>query len=175
MIAEADAERVRQKKELDQVISERDILGTQLVRRNDELALLYEKIKIQQSTLNKGEIQYNQRLEDIRVLKLEIKKLRREKAILQKSVANVDDLRYVKNVKYLCCCVTVPQTPLILILLFHQMIVTTLNLAVYFHNLKPSQYFNSIFANTPTFITFKKKLFGISHTYLSVLYEDGKE
>ncbi|CAH1783677.1 unnamed protein product [Owenia fusiformis] len=93
IIAEADAERVRQKKELDQVISERDILGTQLVRRNDELALLYEKIKIQQSTLNKGEIQYNQRLEDIRVLKLEIKKLRREKAILQKSVANVDDLR----------------------------------------------------------------------------------
>jgi len=93
IISEADAERVRQKKELDQVISERDILGTQLVRRNDELALLYEKIKIQQSTLNKGEIQYNQRLEDIRVLKLEIKKLRREKTILQKSVANVEDLR----------------------------------------------------------------------------------
>ena len=63
------------------------------MRRNDELALLYEKIKIQQSTLNKGEIQYNQRLEDIRVLKLEIKILRREKGILQKSVANVDDLR----------------------------------------------------------------------------------
>lgn len=77
------------------MISERDILGTQLVRRNDELALLYEKIKIQQSTLNKGEIQYNQRLEDIRVLKLEIKKLRREKGILQKSVANVEDLRSV--------------------------------------------------------------------------------
>ncbi|XP_041369085.1 cilia- and flagella-associated protein 58-like [Gigantopelta aegis] len=93
IIAEADAERVRQKKELDQVISERDILGTQLVRRNDELALLYEKIKIQQSVLNKGEVQYNQRLEDIRVLKLEIKKLRREKTILQKSVANVEDLR----------------------------------------------------------------------------------
>ncbi|KAK7110498.1 cilia- and flagella-associated protein 58-like [Littorina saxatilis] len=93
IIAEADAERVRQKKELDQVISERDILGTQLVRRNDELALLYEKIKIQHSVLNKGEVQYNQRLEDIRVLKLEIKKLRREKAVLQKSVANVEDLR----------------------------------------------------------------------------------
>ena len=37
-----------------QVINERDILGTQLIRRNDELALLYEKIKIQQSTMNKG-------------------------------------------------------------------------------------------------------------------------
>ncbi|CAG5134630.1 unnamed protein product, partial [Candidula unifasciata] len=94
IITEADAERLRQKKELDQVISERDILGTQLVRRNDELALLYEKIKIQQSVLNKGEIQYNQRLEDIRLLKLEIKKLRREKAVLQKSVANIEDLRH---------------------------------------------------------------------------------
>jgi hypothetical protein len=40
----------------DQVINERDILGTQLIRRNDELALLYEKIKIQQSTLSKGEV-----------------------------------------------------------------------------------------------------------------------
>lgn len=93
IIQEADAERLRQKKELDQVISERDILGTQLVRRNDELALLYEKIKIQKSTLDKGEIQYRQRVEDIRLLKLEIKKLRREKHILTKSVANVEELR----------------------------------------------------------------------------------
>jgi len=81
-----------------QVISERDILGTQLVRRNDEVALLYEKIKIQQSTLHKGEAQYNQRLEDVRVLKLEIRKLRRERILLQKSVANVEDLKLV--VKY---------------------------------------------------------------------------
>ena len=29
------------------VINERDILGTQLIKRNEELALLYEKIKIQ--------------------------------------------------------------------------------------------------------------------------------
>ena len=75
------------------MISERDLLGTQVILRNDELALLYEKLKIQQSTLNKGETQYIQRLEDIRILKLEIKKMRREKAILFKSVANMDDLR----------------------------------------------------------------------------------
>ncbi|KAL7753158.1 Cilia- and flagella-associated protein 58 [Sorochytrium milnesiophthora] len=93
IIAEADAERLRQKKEYESVIQERDILGTQLIRRNDELALLYEKIKIQQSTLNKGEVQYRERLEDIRVLKLEIKKLRREKTILQHETTNVDALR----------------------------------------------------------------------------------
>ena len=55
--------------------------------------MLYEKIKIQQSTLNKGEIQYRERLEDIRVLKLEIKKLRREKTLLQSETVNVDGLR----------------------------------------------------------------------------------
>lgn len=65
-----------------------------MIRRNDELALLYEKIKIQQSTLNIGEVQYAQRLEDIRILKLEVKRMRREKATLSKSVSNLDSLRY---------------------------------------------------------------------------------
>ncbi len=64
-----------------------------MIRRNDELSLLYEKIKIQTSTLNKGEIQYRERIEDIRVLRLEIKKLRREKAMLQTETQNVDNLR----------------------------------------------------------------------------------
>lgn len=81
--------------QLTQVINERNILGTQLVRRNDELALLHEKIRIHQSTLDKGETQYTQRLEDIRILKLEIKKMRREKTMLSRSVANVEDLRCV--------------------------------------------------------------------------------
>lgn len=75
------------------MIQERDILGTQLIRRNDELALLYEKIKIQQSTLNKGEIQYRERIEDIRVLKLEIKKLRRERTLLQSETSDLEALR----------------------------------------------------------------------------------
>ncbi|XP_008488603.2 cilia- and flagella-associated protein 58 [Calypte anna] len=93
IIAEADAERLKQKKEIERIMTERDILGFHLVRRNDEVALLYEKIKIQQSILNKGETQYRQRMEDIRLLKLEIKKLRREKGILGKSVASVEELR----------------------------------------------------------------------------------
>ncbi|KAJ3332380.1 hypothetical protein HDU76_000416 [Blyttiomyces sp. JEL0837] len=93
IISEADTERIKLKKDYDGVVQERDILGTQLIRRNDELSLLYEKIRIQMSTLNKGEIQYRERVEDIRVLKLEIKKLRRERAILQNETQNVDGLR----------------------------------------------------------------------------------
>ncbi len=93
IINEADAERLRQKKEYDVVINERDILGTQLIRRNDELALLYEKIKIQQNTLNKGEVQYRERLEDVRVLKLKIGELKREAHVLRNQVTNVDVMR----------------------------------------------------------------------------------
>merc|ERR1719428_2617914 len=62
-IQEAEQEQQNQRKEFDQVTSERNILGTQLIRRNDELSLLYEKIKIQKSTLDKGETQYKDRLD----------------------------------------------------------------------------------------------------------------
>ncbi|XP_030634790.1 cilia- and flagella-associated protein 58 [Chanos chanos] len=97
ILADSDTERVREKKLLDQVISERDILGTVVVRRNDELALLYEKVKIQQSMLNNGERQYNKRVQDIRLLKMEIKRLHREKRILSKTVSSVKDLRWEVN------------------------------------------------------------------------------
>ena len=45
-INEAEKQNEVQKKAFHEVQNERDILGTQLIRRNDELALLYEKIKI---------------------------------------------------------------------------------------------------------------------------------
>merc|ERR1712137_429479 len=73
-IQEAEQERQAQQKELEGVVGERDILGAQLIRRNEELALLYEKIKIQQSTLQKGETQYDERVRDVATLKAEIRK-----------------------------------------------------------------------------------------------------
>ena len=43
--------------------------------------------------MKKGEMQYTSRMEDIRVLKLEIKKLYRERANLNKSVSSLQELR----------------------------------------------------------------------------------
>lgn len=97
-------------KDLEQLMNERDILGSQLVRRNDEIALLHEKIIILQTTLQRGmflsillilaiftlflgEAQYAQRLEDIRLLKIEIKRLRQEKNLLSKTISNSTDLK----------------------------------------------------------------------------------
>jgi chromosome segregation ATPase len=67
--------------------------GTQLIRRNDELALLYEKIKILQSTLSRGQSQYRDRLNEIRILRIKLADLNRELTILRRSVADVNVLK----------------------------------------------------------------------------------
>ncbi|ERL90076.1 hypothetical protein D910_07431, partial [Dendroctonus ponderosae] len=85
-----------QVKDMEQLMNERDVLGSQLVRRNDEIALLNEKIKILHSTLCRGivgETQYDQRLQDIKLLKIEVKRLRQEKLLISKSMNNMVDLR----------------------------------------------------------------------------------
>ncbi|VEN52638.1 unnamed protein product [Callosobruchus maculatus] len=83
----------QQAKDLDLIMNERDVLGSQLVRRNDEIALLNEKIRILQATLARGETHYEQRIEDIRLLKLEVKRLRQEKNLMSKSLSNMVDLK----------------------------------------------------------------------------------
>jgi len=93
IISEADAERFRQKREYDVVINERDILGTQLIRRNDELALLAEKLKVQQMTISNGEMEYRERLEDVRVLKLRSNAVRRDLSIHKSQSSNLEGLR----------------------------------------------------------------------------------
>lgn len=54
------------------VINERDILGTQLIKRNHELNVLYEKIKLNQSNLAKGEIFYREKQRELDSLKSEL-------------------------------------------------------------------------------------------------------
>ena len=87
-----------QRREYDHVIGERDILGTQLIRRNDEIALLYEKIKILQSTQRRGELQYSSRLDDIRILKIKVRDLNRQLAISKGGQAGADEVN--KNLMF---------------------------------------------------------------------------
>ena len=93
IIKEATEEHEKLKKDMQAVINERDILGTQLIRRNDELALLYENIKILQSTLARGEVQYQERLEDIRLLKFKTGDPKSELRIIKSQASQIPDLR----------------------------------------------------------------------------------
>ena len=86
IINQNEAARKKLKEEYELVVSERDILGTQLIRRNDELALLYEKLKIQQSTLAKGEAEYRERILDLNLLDIKQKDLKRAIMIYKKQV-----------------------------------------------------------------------------------------
>ncbi|XP_041985150.1 cilia- and flagella-associated protein 58-like [Aricia agestis] len=106
IIQDGDAARAKLSKELEGLVNERDVVGAQLVRRNDEIALLYEKIRILEVTLHRGERQYASRVEDIRLLRLEILRLRKEKNLLSKGIENMTDLRLeVFNLeRELCRC-----------------------------------------------------------------------
>lgn len=70
------------------MVSERDILSTQLIRRKAEAELLYEKIKINQSTLAKGENQYREKLGDIEQMKEKIAKVMNDIRLHKISVGN---------------------------------------------------------------------------------------
>merc|ERR1711865_727077 len=52
-----------------------------------------EKLKIQLSTLRKGEAQYQERIQDMRILKLKISDLKRELQIAKHQVGQLDDLK----------------------------------------------------------------------------------
>lgn len=93
IIVAADNERIAQKDQYEKIINMRDLLGTQLIRKNDELALLYEKIKIQQSALAKGEVMYQERIVDIRLIKFKIADLNRELSIANRMAAQIEDLK----------------------------------------------------------------------------------
>lgn len=63
IISATDRTCKQQKRELDKILNERDVLGSQLVRRNDEMSLLYEKTRLLTMLMNKGYVAYYQRLE----------------------------------------------------------------------------------------------------------------
>jgi chromosome segregation ATPase len=93
IIADCDTEKGKQQMKFNSVTNERNILATQLIRRNEELSLLYEKIRIQQSTLLKGESQYRERLVDISMLRKKVHELRTQ---LRTSLARI---RYVEEMR----------------------------------------------------------------------------
>ncbi|BBN13209.1 cilia- and flagella-associated protein 58 [Marchantia polymorpha subsp. ruderalis] len=93
LVNQANDETVRLKKEYTMVKTERDMLAAQLTRRDDELKEVYEKIRIQQSTLDKGRVQYLDRLDELRTLKLKLTDLKREQAILSGSLKSISILK----------------------------------------------------------------------------------
>lgn len=58
VIATAESEKLAQQKDCKGVYDEKGVLVKQLIKRNEELENLYEKLKVQQSKLLHGENEY---------------------------------------------------------------------------------------------------------------------
>ncbi|MES1902479.1 MAG: hypothetical protein MHPSP_001283 [Paramarteilia canceri] len=78
-------------KESAKLVSQRDVLGSQLVKKSKEVELLCEKINIQQIILSRGELKYRERLNDINVLKSELKALNAELIRVDKQSGNIKE------------------------------------------------------------------------------------
>ncbi|XP_033237219.1 cilia- and flagella-associated protein 58 isoform X1 [Drosophila pseudoobscura] len=79
--------------ELEEMRKERNLVGLQMVRRNDEIVVIKEKLQIAQNALDNGTTQYNQRVEDIRLLKKEISNLHTESVCLKHAIKSTADMR----------------------------------------------------------------------------------
>lgn len=93
IIQEADEEKQRQTKELGGVVHDRDTLRQQLIQRNAELTVLYEKIKIQKSTLTKGQAQFEDKQKEIAGLQKRIHALSFEKDASNNQLGYEDSLK----------------------------------------------------------------------------------
>lgn len=80
-------------KNLQALAQDKDLIGSQLVRRNDEIAGLNERLRVNQVCIDRAESEYNNRLDDIRLLKIELNNLRQHKNVLQKTIEDTVDTR----------------------------------------------------------------------------------
>ncbi|XP_070144445.1 cilia- and flagella-associated protein 58 [Drosophila kikkawai] len=84
---------MKMRHELEEMRKERNLVGLQIVRRNDEIVVIKEKLQIAQNALDNGTTQYNQRVEDIRLLKKEISNLHTESECLKHAIKSTADMR----------------------------------------------------------------------------------
>lgn len=90
-----DAKRFKQMAiTLEENSKEKMVVGQQLVRRNCELSIVREKLAMIQLAMTRGTTQYNQRVEDIRLLKTEINNLRMSNTCMQRSVSKTANMRH---------------------------------------------------------------------------------
>ncbi|KAJ3136413.1 hypothetical protein HDU90_003120 [Geranomyces variabilis] len=82
-VKEAEMERSRQENALNILVTERDNLSNQLIRQNEELAKVYNSLKLQQVSLLHSEKHYASQIVLLNETRREISDLRRKRAVLK--------------------------------------------------------------------------------------------
>jgi chromosome segregation ATPase len=94
IVDEAEKERSRQRNELSSILAERNLLTSQVIKRNFELTTLYDRIKLQRSNLKIGERQFNKYNESISEWKRKLKDIVYSN---NEAVGNIVGMQDLKN------------------------------------------------------------------------------
>lgn len=92
VITMTEDEMLELKKAYEDAVENRNYTGIQLIDRNDELCILYEKSNIQESILKTGMMSINQRSEEIRALTVRLTDLQRQIELCQRLLPQVRDM-----------------------------------------------------------------------------------
>merc|ERR1719298_113018 len=92
IINSIEKEMVILKRKNEQAVETRNFTGIQLIDRNDELCILWEKSNIQEKLLKKGEAAMLTKTEEIRSLKIDLKEVKRQLHVIQKKIPEVPKL-----------------------------------------------------------------------------------
>ena len=88
MINKAEENMVELRRRYESSVQERNRRGIQLIERNEEVCVLYEKINVQSSVIRNGDMEMQSREEEIRFLKMEAADLKRQINLLKGSLPN---------------------------------------------------------------------------------------
>jgi len=87
-----EKEMLKLKQRYEVAVEERNYTGIQLIDRNDELCILYEKCNMQQTVLRSGELEIARREEEIRLLDLQVSELVRRVEVTRRKLPQIPAL-----------------------------------------------------------------------------------
>eukprot|EP00933_Yihiella_yeosuensis_P037392 TRINITY_DN31311_c0_g1_i1.p1 TRINITY_DN31311_c0_g1~~TRINITY_DN31311_c0_g1_i1.p1 ORF type:complete len:940 (-),score=260.18 TRINITY_DN31311_c0_g1_i1:224-3001(-) len=89
IINSIEKEMVVLRRKYEQAVETRNFTGTQLIDRNDELCILWEKSNIQEKLLKKGEDAMLSRAEELRGLKIDLAEVQRQLRVIRGKIPEV--------------------------------------------------------------------------------------
>lgn len=93
IIENLESENELLKKSNSKIEYEKNILGSQLIRRNDEISLLYEKIRLYEKIMMRGEISYQNLENELRLVKSKLNSVKNQNDILKNDKILIKDLK----------------------------------------------------------------------------------
>ena len=81
------------KGEIEKTVSRMEVMNSRLAQKKKEIEVLERKVDVQQKVIERGEVNFNERMEDCRLLKLEIKRLKEDNNFLETDTKNLTALK----------------------------------------------------------------------------------